>query len=70
MKSITYLLAKTLTRSIFLRHPTEDNFSWVLNCSAGETFHGRQTYIAIVESEKVFDRVQKAIWWAMRKLVL
>ena len=26
--------------------------------------------MAIVESEKVFDLVQKAIWWAMRKLVL
>ena len=27
-------------------------------------------HMAIVESEKVFDRVQKAIWWAVRKLVL
>ena len=38
--------------------------------AAGEIFHRRQTYMAMVESEKVFDRVQKAIWWAMRKLVL
>ena len=37
--------------------------------AVGEIFHGRQTYMAIVESEKVFDRVKKTIWWAMRKLV-
>ena len=47
------------TDAIFVIHQLQEKY-----------FHGRQTYMAIVQSEKVFDRVQKAIWWAMRKLVL